>query len=64
MKPVIVWVLLVDKRHACAAPSRLGLMRQYLPEELNKIMKRELAKNLVRIPTNDLPSHVKGILHL
>ena len=48
----------------CAAPSMLGLMRQYLPEELHKIVKRELAKDLVHIPTDDLPSHFAGILHL
>lgn len=48
----------------CAAPSMLGLMRQYLPEQLHTIVKRELAKDLVHIPTDDLPSHFEGILHL
>lgn len=47
-----------------ASPSMLGLMRQHLPKELSEVVKCDLARDLVNVPTNDLPEHFAGILQL
>jgi protein required for attachment to host cells len=44
-----------------AAPRLLGELREDLPKALRAAVAVELAKDLVKIPTHDLPAHFDGV---
>lgn len=55
-----------DRLVVCAAPTMLGLLRRMMEVEpkgaLRESVRGEIAKNLVNIPTTDLPSHLTGFI--
>ena len=42
----------------CAPPRVLGELRQFLDDHAQKLVKTELGKDLMKIPTDELPAHL------
>ena len=53
-----------DRLIVCAAPAMLGLLRSHMTQELNAVVKAEIAKELTRVPTDDLAAHFDSVLKL
>lgn len=58
-----------DRLVLCAAPAMLGLIRRTMEVEpkgpsLRESVRGEIAKDLVKVPTDDLPSHLAGFLKI
>ena len=51
-----------DRLILCAGPSMLGLLRKRMPDELVKVIKAEIAKDLVNTPNTNVIKHLNDVI--
>ena len=51
-----------DRLILIAAPTALGDLRKALPEQLKRLVYAELAKDLTKVPNDEMPKHLEDVL--